>query len=99
MLVHSVYFTMKPGLSDGDRADFREALKGLGKIETIKHIWTGTPAATDDRPVIDKDYDFALHVLFDSLDAHNIYQDHEIHQNFIQENSSKWERVRVFDSE
>ena len=49
-------------------------------------------------PVLPVDFDVALHVVFDSREAHDAYQTAPRHNQFIDENKPNWERVRVFDS-
>ena len=38
MLIHTVFFWLKPELTEAQRADFRRAVEGLKAIETIRHI-------------------------------------------------------------
>ncbi|MCB1122179.1 MAG: Dabb family protein [Verrucomicrobiae bacterium] len=99
MLVHSVFFTLKDGLSEAEKAHFIEQVGTLGNIPTVDSIYIGTPAATPDRPVIRKDYDVALTVLLKSLDDHDVYQEHQIHLDFIKNNSKFWESVIIFDAD
>ena len=51
------------------------------------------------RPVNDRDFDVALHIVFDSQEAHDAYQDAPSHQHFISENKPNWKLVRVFDAD
>ena len=46
----------------------------------------------------DKEFDVALHVVFDSRKAHDKYQTHPKHLKFLEENKQPWSKVRVFDS-
>jgi hypothetical protein len=50
------------------------------------------------RPVNDRDFDIALHITFASRAAHDLYQEHARHKQFIAEQQKNWKRVRVFDS-
>ncbi len=50
------------------------------------------------RPVNDRDFDVALHVIFDSRESHDQYQSAARHDQFIAENKANWAQVRVFDS-
>jgi len=45
------------------------------------------------------DFDVALQVVFESREAHDAYQVHSRHLQFIEENKANWERVRVFDAD
>lgn len=97
MLVHSVFFTLKEGLTDEQKAAFIDQVKTLGDIDTVKSIHIGTPAATPDRPVIQKNYDVGLTVIFDSIAEHDVYQDAQIHLDFIENNKDLWESVVIYD--
>jgi hypothetical protein len=99
MLVHSVFFTLKDGVSEQEKAAFINQARLLGNIETVHSMYLGTPAATPDRPVIQKNYDVAVTVLLDSLEDHDVYQVHQIHQDFIANNSHLWENVVIYDSD
>ena len=47
----------------------------------------------------DKQFDVALHVVFESRAAHDQYQVHPRHVKFIEENKPNWATVRVFDAD
>jgi hypothetical protein len=98
MLVHSVYF----GLKESTPAE-RDALLAACKQYLTAHPGTlffgcGTVAEGLDRPVNDRDFDVALHVVFASRADHDAYQVAPRHLRFVEENREKWARVRVFDS-
>ena len=97
MLVHSVFFTLKESISEEDRATFINQVGLLANIETVDSFHIGTPAATPDRPVIQKNYDVALTVILKSLKDHDIYQDHQIHLDFIANNNHLWKNVVIYD--
>ena len=99
MLVHSVFFWLKDGLSDDDVAEFRAGLESLSGIEFARGVHVGTPADTPERPVIDASYTFALTVLLDDLGAQDAYQVHPLHKAFIEAHSPKWERVVIYDAD
>jgi len=98
MLGHMVYFTLK------DRSD--AATEKM--IEACRKYLTGHPGTTFfavgklvpdlKRPVNQLDFDVALQVVFDSREAHDAYQVHPRHIQFIEENKPNWDRVRVFDA-
>ena len=46
----------------------------------------------------DRDFDVALHIVFEDRKAHDQYQDAARHKQFIDENKESWKKVRVFDS-
>ena len=63
----------------------------------IKTRHIGTPAATD-RDVIDNTWSYSLILAFDSKEKQDIYQSHQAHLKFIENASSLWEKVLVYDS-
>ncbi len=50
------------------------------------------------RDVNDRDFDVALHIVFENRAAHDAYQTAPRHLKFIDENKADWKKVRVFDS-
>jgi len=96
MFVHSVYFWLKPDLSEEECAEFRVGLESLEGIRAIEEIYIGTPAETD-RPVIDKSYTFGLNVVLKDMAAHDAYQSDPLHKNFIEDFGSYWAKVVIYD--
>lgn len=96
MFIHSVYFTLKPGLSADDRMHFEAQLVSLGGIETVRQCQIGKPAGTD-RPIIDRAYTHALILTFDDRAGHDAYQEHPVHDFFRDTCSHYWDEVRIFD--
>jgi hypothetical protein len=99
MLVHTVYFYLKPEVSEEETATFIKQVKGLGAIETIDSIHVGTPAATPIRPVVKNDYSVASTVIFKTIADHDVYQDHQIHEDFINSNKHLWDKVVIYDAD
>lgn len=98
VLIHQVYFWLKPGLSNEQIAKFENGVKSLLKIKTIKYGDVGKPAATALRPVIDASYSYSLTVFFDDVAGHDAYQIDPIHEQFLKECKDLWEKVQVYDS-
>jgi hypothetical protein len=97
-IVHHVFFWLKNPDSKEDLAKLLKGLKTLIGIETIRHLKIGVPASTEKRPVIDSSYHASELMFFDDLEGQKIYQDHPIHQKFIADCGSLWEKVIVYDS-
>src|SRR5262249_45219602 len=98
MLAHNVYFTLKD-----NSAAAREKLVAASKKYLSQHPGTlffavGFLAQDLKRDVNDRDFDVALHIIFNSQEAHDQYQEAALHLQFIAENKENWKRVRVFDS-
>jgi hypothetical protein len=99
MLVHSVFFWLKPELTDAQRAEFLRGLESLKGIAAIRQIYIGTPAATGKRPVIDDTYSYALTTIFDGLAGQDAYQVDPLHLAFVQNCKQFWNRVQIYDAE
>ena len=99
MLVHAVYFWLKPEITAEQRATFRAGLESLRKVNTVESIYIGTPAALPPRPVVDRSYSFALTIIFKDGAAHDAYQVDPIHKAFVQNCQPFWSRVQIYDSE
>ena len=99
MLAHNVYFA----LHDQSEAAVQKLVAACKKYLT-GHPGTvffacGTPNQELRRSVNDRDFDVSLHMIFESQQAHDTYQEAPLHQQFIGENKSNWRQVRVFDSD
>ncbi|HEY5079509.1 MAG TPA: Dabb family protein [Opitutaceae bacterium] len=99
MLVHAVFFWLKPGLTAAERARFRAEVGKLAAIRTIDRIYVGLPAALAERSVTDRSFDVALTIVFKDGAAHDAYQVDPVHLAFVEGNKDSWTRVQVFDSE
>ena len=99
MLVHTVYFWLKPELTAAQRADFRRGVESLGGVKSVEKIYVGTPAKTEKRPVIDDSYSVALTVLCKNVAAQNAYQVDPIHLEFVEQFKTFWTRVQIYDAE
>ena len=97
-LVHTVFFWLDKELSEADITEFEAELVNLGTISTIDQYYWGKPAATEARGVIDNSYSYAINVHFKSIQAHDTYQTHPKHLEFLKQ-APKWTKVVVYDNE
>ena len=98
LLAHNVYFTLKDSTAEN-----RSKL-----LQSVREYLTGHPGTVFfasggleeslQRPVNDRNFDVALHIIFASKADHDAYQVHPRHLQFIEENKADWKQVRVFDS-
>lgn len=95
--IHHVYFWLKNPDSKEDRAKLVEGLKKLSKVKTIKTFHIGQPAGTS-RDVIDSSYAISWLLMFDNGTDQQSYQVDPIHLKFVEECSSLWTKVIVYDS-
>jgi hypothetical protein len=98
MLAHNVYFTLNDASDAAKQALVDSCKKYLKDHPGVVFFACGTLQPELQRPVNDRAFDVALHVVFDSLASHDLYQDAPLHQKFIEENKPNWKQVRVFDS-
>ena len=98
MLGHMVYFTLKDRSAAAIEnliADCRQFLSGHpGTI----FFAVGTLVGDLNRPVNQLDFDVALQLVFADRRAHDEYQTHPRHVQFIEKNKPNWDKVRVFDA-
>jgi hypothetical protein len=97
MFLHHVYFWLKNPDSKEDKTKLIEGLRKLSKVKTIKSFHIGQPAGTN-RDVIDRSYSISWLLFFDNATDQDSYQTDPIHLKFVEECSSLWTKVVVYDS-
>jgi hypothetical protein len=98
MLAHNVFFSLNDASPPAIQALVNDCHKYLSDHPGVVFYAAGTLSDID-RPVSDRDYDVALHVVFTDRAAHDAYQAAAAHQEFIARNKANWKKVRVFDSD
>jgi hypothetical protein len=98
MLVHNVYFTLKDKSPAAKQALLRACRTYLTNHSGTLFFGCGMVEEGLDRPVNVRDFDVALHLVFDSRASHDAYQAAPRHVQFVEENRANWAQVRVFDS-
>ncbi len=96
--VHQVYFWLKDPKNVEVRKKFEKGLAMMDTIPQIRESHIGIPPKSE-REVVDGSFTYSYLVIFDNKEDHDIYQKHEIHLKFIEENSELWERVQVYDAQ
>jgi hypothetical protein len=94
---HVVFFWLINDTEEVSRKFEQEVRQYTSQIDVIRTIHIGTPADTD-RDVIDNTWSYSLILTFDSKKDQDIYQDHQAHLTFIENASSLWDKVLVYDS-
>lgn len=97
-LAHHVFFWLKNPDSKEDLNKLIEGLKTLKKIETVRSLRIGVPASTEKRDVVDNSFSASELIFFDDVEGQNVYQSHPIHVKFVEDCSSLWEKVIVYDA-
>jgi len=98
MLSHNVFFTLEDDSPEAVQHLVTDCHKYLKNHPGVVFFAAGTLANELARPVNDRMFDVALHVVFKDKAAHDHYQTIDDHQKFIEFNRSNWKQVRVFDS-
>ena len=97
MLTHNVFFALKDNSAEAIGTLLDACRKYLTDHPGTQFFAVGTVSDLD-REVNDRDFDVALHVIFESRAAHDEYQKSPRHLEFIAENKDNWKKVRVFDA-
>jgi hypothetical protein len=95
---HMVFFTLKDHSKESVEAFVALCDKYLTKHDGTKYYSLGLRAEDSDEPVSVKDFDVALHAVFESKAACEKYLKSERHVDFVSQVKDKFEKVRVFDS-
>lgn len=97
-LIHQVFFWLKTPGSEADRAKLVAGLESLRAIPQIRQLFVGTPARTERREVVDASWDVSELMVFDSLADQAAYQEHPIHQAFVEQCGGLIGRLVVYDA-
>lgn len=97
-LAHIVYFTLKESTPENVEALIAACDKYLSGHPGTLYYSAGSLVPDLTREVNQRDWDVALHVVFESRETHDVYQAAPRHLQFIEENKATWAKVRVFDS-
>jgi Stress responsive A/B Barrel Domain len=98
LLVHNVFFSLKEPTDPNRRALVDACHRYLRQHEGIVFFACGVLAEALNRDVNVRDFDVGLHIAFTDQAAHDRYQEHPLHIQFVEENKPNWRQVRVFDS-
>ena len=95
---HVVYFWLVNPEDAAQKAQFLKNLKEfIEGMDSISDAFIGEPTGTP-REVVDNSYQYNLNLGFASKTDQDIYQEHEIHKNFISKTAHLWKKVLVYDS-
>lgn len=97
-LAHIVYFTLEDASQAKIDGLVAACQKYLKDHPGVVFFAAGTVVNELARPVNDRMFHVALHVVFKDKASHDIYQTAPDHLKFIEENKPNWRNVRVFDS-
>ena len=98
MVGHMVYFKLKESTESNQDKLVAACKKYLSGHPGTVFFAAGKRGKQFDREVNTKDWDVALHLVFEDQKAHDRYQAAKLHLQFIEENKELWGGVEVFDS-
>jgi hypothetical protein len=98
VLAHDVYFTLEDASPAARQKLVDACRRHLTGHEGTVFFASGVRADEMSREVNDLAYHVSLHMYFRDKAAHDAYQEHPRHKQFIAEMSANWKAVRVFDS-
>lgn len=98
VLAHDVFFTLNDSTPETRKALVDACETYLKGHPGAVSFAVGTRATEKTRDVNDTGFDVSLHVYFGSEAAHEAYQNHPRHKEFIEKMKDNWKTVRVFDS-
>jgi hypothetical protein len=98
MIVHDVYFTLRDNSPAAEQALLDACRKYLTDHPGVLSFACGRRAKDHIRPVNDLEFDVSLHITFADKAAHDRYQAHARHVQFVAEQKPNWKQSRVFDT-
>ena len=98
MHAHNVFFSLKDKSPEKIGQLVTDSKKYLAVLPGIKFFECGLREVSLERDVNDLDFDVSLHVLFESLETHDAYQESASHHEFVVRNQANWASARVFDA-
>lgn len=99
MLQHVVYFYLNEEVTEEEKAAFENGLAELLSIDEVYFYEIGIPGSTAERDVTDHSFAYSISAWFLTMEDYEIYADHPIHMEFIDEYEDLWADVKVYDSE
>ena len=98
MIGHMVYFQLNNNSDDTVKKMVAACDKYLKGHPGEVFYAAGSLAKEMNRPVNDREWDVALHLVFKTKADLDKYAEAPRHLQFIEENKAGWKKVRVFDS-
>lgn len=99
LLQHNVYFYFSENVPADEIARFEDGLIELLSIDEVYRYEIGIPGSTEDRNVTDHTFGYSFFSWFLTMEDYEIYANHPVHLEFIDEFNHLWADVKVYDSE
>ncbi|GAB1420280.1 Dabb family protein [Anaerolineales bacterium] len=98
MHLHNVYFSLIDRSNQAKQNLINDCQEFLTVQEGIVSFACGLLEEELEREENDRDFDVSLHIMFENREAHDAYQNDEVHHTFVDRNKDNWAKVRVFDT-
>lgn len=98
-MTHCVFFSLKDNSAENCQALVDDCYRLLTRPDGLISLHAGVRDPEMERPVNDQTFDVALITVFESRAAHDAYQTHPDHLEFLSSNKESWSAVRVFDAD
>jgi len=98
MLAHNVFFSLTDNSPAAKQELVDDCHKLLAPIPGMLFYAAGQLSDDLNRDVNDREFDVALHIVFEDRAAHDAYSAYDSHQEFVQKHMGNWKNIRVFDS-
>ncbi|MBN1982352.1 MAG: Dabb family protein [Chitinivibrionales bacterium] len=95
---HNVYFTLNDTSAEKVENLIDDCYTYLKDHPGVIFFAAGQRSPDHNRDVNIQDFQVSLTIVFDSVQAQNLYQTAPDHLEFIERNKNNWRLVRVFDS-
>jgi hypothetical protein len=97
MIAHNVYFVLQDNSEAAIQAMVADCHAYLSKLPGMLFYAAGTCSDVK-RSSSDRDYDVALHAVFQDRPGLDAYLTSTKHVAFMKKHGENWKKVRVFDS-
>ena len=97
-VAHMVFFTLADASEEAVATLVDACNKYLTDHEGTVYYSAGVRGSEFTREVNNQSYHVGLHVVFADKAAHDQYQSHQRHLQFIAENKDNWAKVDIFDT-
>ncbi|MCR9296303.1 MAG: Dabb family protein, partial [bacterium] len=97
-IAHMVYFELEDSSPEKIDQLLQQCQHFLDEHPGLEYFAAGRLNEELSREVNDKQFHVSLHTVFTDRAAHDAYQVHPRHTEFIENNKANWKKVRVFDS-
>lgn len=98
VLVHAVFFDAKPDTPEAVLDEMAaDAYRLLARIPSVRTIASGRRDTRMQRDLNDTSFTIGLMICFDDKAGHDLYNEHELHQQYVAKYKDHFAKVRVFD--